>query len=103
MTTVAPDTRSAQEVDALALELVDAILAGDVPALRAKLAVLRSARSEAVTGLISTAQWALERLPSSETLAHGTQAWRFLSELRQGARGSGDLRAMLGVDETQVS
>jgi AcrR family transcriptional regulator len=103
MTTVSPETRDAQEVDALALELVDAILAADADALRAKLAELRSARSEAVTGLISTAQWALERLPSSEPVAHGTQAWRFLSELRGGGRGSSELRALLGVDETQVS
>ena len=103
VTTVSPDTRAAQEVDALALELVDAILDGDAAALRAKLAELRSARSEALTGLISTAQWALERLPSSEPVAHGTQAWRFLSELRERSRGSSELRTMLGVDETQVS
>jgi DNA-binding MarR family transcriptional regulator len=103
VTTVSPDTRTAQEVDALALELVDAILAGDTATLQAKLAELRSARSEAVTGLISTAQWALERLPSSESVAHGTQAWHFLSELQHGSRGSSELRPILGVDETQVS
>ena len=103
MTTVSPDTPAAQEVDALALELVDAILAGDTEALRAKLGQLRSARTDAVTGLISTAQWALERLPSSEPVAHGTQMWRFLSELRERSLGSSELRVLLGVDETQVS
>lgn len=94
----------------MALGIVDAIVAGDTAALRETLGELRDARpgdrSGATAALVSTAQWALERLPSdaeSELVAHGTQAWRFLSELRDGSRGSGELQRLLGVDDTQVS
>jgi DNA-binding MarR family transcriptional regulator len=110
VTTVSPDTPVAQELDAIALEIVDAIGAGDTAALRRTLGELRSMRPGDASGgaaaLISTAQWALERLPSpaeSELVAEGTQAWRFLSELRHAGRGSGQLQALLGVDQTQVS
>ena len=110
MTTVSPDTPVAQEVDATALEIVDAIVAGDSAALRETLGELRAARpkdrSGATAALVSTVQWALERLPSpaeSEVVAHGTLAWRFLSALRDGGQGSSELKVLLGVDETQVS
>ena len=110
MTTFSPETPVAQEADATALEIVDAIVAGDTAALRDTLRELRAARpgdrSGATAALMSTAQWALERLPSpaeSELVAQGTQAWRFLSALRDGGQGSGDLQVLLGVDDTQVS
>src|SRR3954447_14568558 len=110
VTTFSPDSLVAQEADALALGIVDAIVAGDGAALEEMLGELRARRpgdpSGATAALISTAQWALERLPSateSELVAQGTQAWRFLSALRDGGQGSSELQVVLGVDETQVS
>src|SRR4051794_17421285 len=94
----------------MALGIVDAIVAGDSAALRETLGELRAARlgdrSGATTALMSTAQWALERLPSaaeSELVAHGTQAWRFLAGLRDGGQGGSELQGLLGGDQTQVS
>jgi AcrR family transcriptional regulator len=110
VTTVSPDIPVAQEVDATALEIVDAIVAGDTAALQGMLRDLRAKRPGDQTGatgaLMSTAQWALERLPSaaeSELVARGTQAWRFLAALRDGSRGSGELQMLLRVEDTQVS
>src|SRR3954451_21375508 len=110
VTTFSPDSLVAQEADALALGIVDAIVAGDGAALEEMLGELRARRpgdpSGATAALISTAQWALERVPSateSELVAQGTQAWRFLSALRDGGQGSSELQVLLGVDETQVS
>ena len=99
--------------EAVALGLVDAVLAGDDETLAATLDALRDARARAagdreLTGwldaAIAFAHWGLERLPSSPAVAEGTQAHDFLSVLDGSGRlGSTELRRLLETDETQVS
>src|SRR4051794_38051003 len=105
--------------DALALGLVDTLLAGDEPALRAAVDALRGARAGALTGgnaertlgwleaATSVIGWGLERSTAEQGLgavAHGTRPWRFLSALEEAGRlGSSELRERLATDETQVS
>jgi AcrR family transcriptional regulator len=99
-------------VDAVALGLVDAVIACDTAAVGAAQAALRSQRAAAATpttagaiaAFAATAHWALERLPGDpEPVAEGTLAWRFLAALRGGPVGSAELRVLLGTDDTQVS
>jgi AcrR family transcriptional regulator/DNA-binding HxlR family transcriptional regulator len=110
-------------IDALALGVVDAVLAGDDETLRLALPHLRDRRHRlaalgqrdpgheralgSLSALISVVHWALERLPSGEgaaTLAEGTHAWRFLDALLAGGPlGSSEVRRALATDESQVS
>jgi DNA-binding MarR family transcriptional regulator len=100
-------------LDAVALGLVDALLAGDEQTLTAALETLRSARAERGDGdeetgridaLIGITHSALERMPSRQHVTRGTQAHDFLSVLASsGQVGSGDLRRLLETDESQVS
>ena len=99
-------------LDAIALGLVNAVLAGDVDAVRSALTALRPRRAAALgspaggaaAAFAATSHWALERLPGeADAVAQGTLAWRFLAALRGGAVGSAELRGVLGTDDTQVS
>jgi AcrR family transcriptional regulator len=98
----------ADDIDAVALGLVDALLAGDDQTLSGALDALRDARARGggaeLDAAIAFAYWGLERLPSGGAMAQGTQAFEFLRAL-DGARqvGSPELRRVLEVDETQVS
>ena len=113
---------SGGSVDAVALGVVDATLAGDGHALHEALAALRDRRHTlleddahpsaregvgAIGALSSTTYWALERLPSAAEagfVASGTMAARFLAALAGSTPvASADLRTMLETDETQVS
>jgi DNA-binding MarR family transcriptional regulator len=98
--------------EAVALGLVDGVLAGDEAALAAALTALRDARARAegdeLTGwldaAIAFAHWGLERVPSGAAVVQGTQAHDFLRLLETAPQsGSGELRRRLAVDETQVS
>jgi AcrR family transcriptional regulator len=98
--------------EAVALGLVDAVLAGDDAALSAALDGLRDARARAgsdeligwLDAAIAFAHWGLERVPSGTAVVQGTQAHDFLRLLEAAPHsGSGELRRRLGVDETQVS
>ena len=99
--------------EAIVLGLVDGLLTGDGPTLDAALVALRDARARAaddpqllgwLDAVIAVCVSGLDRLGSHEGVAPGTQAHAFLRAL-DGAQhvGSTELRAMLGVDETQVS
>jgi AcrR family transcriptional regulator/DNA-binding MarR family transcriptional regulator len=99
--------------EAVALGLVDALLASDDETLAAAIDALRDARARADTdrelagwldAAIAFAHWGLERLPSRVDVAGGTQAHDFL-RLLDGAPqlGSGELRRLLETDDTQVS
>jgi AcrR family transcriptional regulator/DNA-binding MarR family transcriptional regulator len=100
-------------LEAVALGLVDAVLERDSETLTAALDALRDARARTggdreLTGrldaAIAFAHWGLERLPSQSSVAQGTQAHHFLSVLDSAPHmGSGDLRRLLEIDETQVS
>lgn len=107
-------------LDSLGLGLVDAVLAADDAALGAALAALRELRGRALAqgessdrlagwlaAAISFAYWGLERVNPEGTLgavAEGTHAWGFIEALeRSGTLGGGELRDLLGVDETEVS
>jgi AcrR family transcriptional regulator len=100
-------------LEAVALGLVDAVLARDDETLSAALDALRDARARAdgdrelVGGLdaaIAFAHWGLERVASPAAVAPGTQAHEFLSALDDSSQlGSAELRRLLEVDETQVS
>ena len=99
--------------EAVALGLVDALLASDDQALSAAVDALRDARARAdgdpglvgwVDAAIAFAHWGLERVPSRTEVAGGTQAHDFLSVLDATPQlGSTELRRLLEVDETQVS
>jgi DNA-binding MarR family transcriptional regulator len=98
--------------EAVALGLVDAVLAGADETLAAALDALRDARASADTdelagwldAAIAFAHWGLERVPSGAAVAQGTQAHDFLRLLDRAAQsGSAELRRRLDVDETQVS
>ena len=99
--------------EAVALGLVDAVLAGDDQALGATLDALRDARARTtgdrelsgwLDAAIAFAHWGLERVPASPAVAEGTQAHDFLRVLDGSARlGSTELRRLLETDETQVS
>jgi AcrR family transcriptional regulator/DNA-binding MarR family transcriptional regulator len=100
-------------LEAVALGLVDALLAGDGETLAAALHALRDARARAnedqalagwLDAAIAFAHWGLERAPSRAPVAQGTQAHDFL-HLLDGAPqlGSAELRRLLEIDETQVS
>jgi AcrR family transcriptional regulator/DNA-binding transcriptional ArsR family regulator len=100
-------------LDAVALGLVDALLEGDEETLGAALDALRAARARAngdqelvgwLDAAIAFAHWGLERVPSRAAVARGTQAHDFLSVLDGSPQlGSGELRRLLEIDETQVS
>ena len=100
-------------LEAVALGLVDALLAHDDRALEEALGELRAVRASAdddgnragwLDALISAAHAGLERLPSRPAIARGTQAHDFLSALATSAQlGSTELRHRLETDETQVS
>jgi AcrR family transcriptional regulator len=99
--------------EAVALGLVDAMLAGEDETLAAALDALRDTRARTtgdrdLTGWLDAAtafaHWGLERLPSSPPVAEGTQAHGFLRVLDGSAPlGSTELRRLLETDETQVS
>jgi AcrR family transcriptional regulator/DNA-binding transcriptional ArsR family regulator len=99
--------------EAVALGLVDALLAGDRESLAAVLDALRDARAGAdgdselagwLDAAVAFAHWGLERVPSPAALTQGTQAHDFLGALDGSQQlGSADLRRLLGIDETQVS
>jgi AcrR family transcriptional regulator len=100
--------------EAVALGLVDALLAGDDQSLIAALEALRAARARAEAGealagwvdaLITIAYFGLERAPSCQPgVTRGTQAHDFLSALAGSMQlGSTELRQLLDTDETQVS
>src|SRR3954469_5894750 len=100
-------------LEAVALGLVDAVLAHDDETLSAALDALRDDRARAdgdrelVGGLdaaIAFAYWGLERVASPAAVARGTQAHDFLSVLAGSPQlGSAELRRLLETDETQVS
>jgi AcrR family transcriptional regulator len=100
-------------LEAVALGLVDALLAGDDEALAAALDALRDARARAngdpelvgwLDAAIAFAHWGLERVPSRPAVAQGTQAHDFLGVLEGSPQlGSTELRRLLETDETQVS
>jgi AcrR family transcriptional regulator/DNA-binding MarR family transcriptional regulator len=100
-------------MEAITLGLVDALLDRDGETLAAVLDALRDARArvdgdaELVGRLdtaIAVAHWGLERVPSPAAIVQGTQAHRFLSALEGAPHvGSGELRSLLEIDETQVS
>jgi len=99
--------------EAVALGLVDALLAGDDEALAACLDALRDVRAGAdgdselagwLDAAIAFAHWGLERAPSEAVVTQGTQAHDFLRLLDGSPQlGSAELRRLLEVDETQVS
>ena len=99
--------------DAVALGLVDALLASDDATLTAALDALRDSRAaagadEALVGWLDAAiafvHWGLERTPSRPAVAKGTQAHDFLRSLEGAPQlGSAELRRLLETDETQVS
>jgi AcrR family transcriptional regulator/DNA-binding transcriptional ArsR family regulator len=97
--------------EAVALGLVDSLLAADGETLGAALDALRDARARAegelagwLDAAIAVAHWGLERVPSGDAVAHGTQAHDFLRGLAGASQvGSAELRRLLEVDETQVS
>jgi DNA-binding MarR family transcriptional regulator/AcrR family transcriptional regulator len=99
--------------EAVALGLVDALLEGDDETLAAALHALRDARARAngdrevvgwLDAAIAFAHWGLERVPSRAAVAQGTQAHDFLRALDGSSQlGSGELRRLLEIDETQVS
>ena len=99
--------------EAVALGLVDGVLAGDNETLAATLDALRDARARAhgdqglagwVDAAIAFAHWGLERVPSQTAVAQGTQAHEFLHLLDGSPQlGSTELRRLLEIDETQVS
>ena len=98
--------------EAVALGLVDALLERDDRTLSAALDALRDTRAgtddEGLAGWLDAAMafthWGLERVPSPAAVAQGTQAHAFLGALDGAAPlGSGELREVLDVDETQVS
>lgn len=110
----------AARLDSLSLGLVDTVVAADDATLRAALGALREARARAMatdgaseqlmgwlTAAISFAYWGLERVSpesAASEVAPGTHAWKFIEALEQSeALGSGELRELLGVDETEVS
>jgi AcrR family transcriptional regulator len=104
----APDRR-----DAVALGLVDGVVAGDGETLAAALDALRDARARAdgdpgpvgwLDAAVAFAHWGLERVPSRAAVARATQAHGFLRALEDApGSGSAELRRLLEVDETQVS
>jgi DNA-binding MarR family transcriptional regulator len=105
------DTEPARR-EAVALGLVDAVLAGDDDTLAGALDALRDARARAgsdelagwLDAAIAFAHWALERVPAGAAPAQGTQAHDFLRLLAGAPQaGSTELRRRLDVDETQVS
>lgn len=99
--------------EAVALGLVDALLAGDEATLGVALDALRDARARAdgdreavgwLDAAIAFAHWGLERAPEQPAVARGTQAHEFLRLLDDTPNlGSADLRRLLETDETQVS
>jgi AcrR family transcriptional regulator len=101
-------------LEAVALGLVDALIAGDDEALATALDALRDARGRAddapelagwLDCAIAFAHWGLERVPGEEgAVAGGTRAHDFLSVLGDSPQlGSTELRRLLETDETQVS
>ena len=100
-------------LEAVALGIVDGVLAGDGETLAAALDALRDARAQAggdpelagwLDAAIAFAYWGLERAPSQPAVARGTQAHDFLRALDGPSQlGSAELRRALAVDETQVS
>jgi AcrR family transcriptional regulator/DNA-binding transcriptional ArsR family regulator len=107
-------------LDSLGLGLVDAALSADDAALDAALAALRELRGRALEGgeasdrllgwltaAISFSYWGLERVSPEASLsevAEGTHAGDFMQALgRSETLGSGELRELLGVDDTEVS
>jgi AcrR family transcriptional regulator/DNA-binding transcriptional ArsR family regulator len=112
------DALQEARLDSVALGLVDAMLAGDAGALRVALEALREARAVALAAgnetllgwlaaTVAFSHWGLERLGPEATLSEvgkGTHAWRFISALERSPRlGSGELRELLEVDETEIS
>src|SRR4051794_32768136 len=97
--------------EAVALGLVDSLLAGDNATLVAALDALRNARASAdgdlagwLDAVIAFAHSALERAPSIVPVAPGTQAHDFISALADTPPlGSADLARLLDTDDTQVS
>jgi AcrR family transcriptional regulator len=99
--------------EAVVLGLVDAVLEGDDKTLAATLDALRDALAGAdgdqelvgwLDAAIAFAHWGLERVPSTGAVAQGTQAHDFLRMLDHSPQlGGAELRALLEVDETQVS
>ena len=103
----------AGRLEAVALGLVDGVVAGDDETLSAALAALRDACARAdgdarlvgwLDAAIAFCHWGLERVPSRAAVTPGTQPHDFLRAL-DGSRqvASADLRGLLAVDETQVS
>lgn len=111
--------KAGRALDATALGVVDAVLAGDAPALQSALAAVRERRRDllgaapdsealgALEALASLLAWALERVPTpadDDLLAEGTVAARFLAALAgRRAVGSAEIRERIGTDVTQVS
>jgi AcrR family transcriptional regulator/DNA-binding transcriptional ArsR family regulator len=97
--------------EAVALGLVDALLERDHDTLTAALDALRGARADGdpeligwLDAAIAFTHWGLERVPSQNAVAEGTQAHEFLTALEGSPRlGSTELRRLLELDETQVS
>jgi AcrR family transcriptional regulator/DNA-binding transcriptional ArsR family regulator len=99
-------------LDAVALGLVDAALAGDAGTLGVALAALRDARTRAgdreplrgwLDAAIGFAYWSLERAPAPG-VARDTHAHAFLAALEVSDElGSAELRRRLETDETEVS
>jgi DNA-binding MarR family transcriptional regulator len=96
--------------EAVALGLVDGVLAGEGQTLAAALHALRDARARAdgelagwLDAATAFAHWGLERVPAEPAVAQGTQAHGFLRSLDRAQVGSTELRRLLEVDETQVS
>lgn len=99
--------------EAVALGLVDAVLERDGETLAAALDALRDARARAggdheLSGWLDAAtafaSWGVERAPDRAPVAAGTRAHAFLGALEGAPHlGGAELRAVLGVDETQVS
>lgn len=97
--------------DAVALGLVDAVADRDSETLSLARDALRDARIHAegeaagwLDAAVAFAHWGLERSPSADAIARGTQAHGFLAVLADVPHvGSAELRRLLEVDETQVS
>src|SRR3954470_17468163 len=91
--------------EAVALGVVDALVAGDGETLAAALQALRDARARVDDGhelagwldaAIAFAHWGLERVPSQVPVAQGTQAHDFLSALDGSPQlGSAELQRLL--------
>jgi AcrR family transcriptional regulator/DNA-binding transcriptional ArsR family regulator len=111
------DGHQEARLESIALSLVDAMLAGDAGALRVALEGLREARTVALAAgnetllgwlaaTVAFSNWGVERLGPDATqneIAEGTHAWRFVRALERSPLGSGELRELLEVDETEIS